>query len=53
MYSIVSVCLATNILQTLRVCKSRILWIKNAKTSEQYFYVNKNTEIFKSAFVYF
>ena len=42
MYSIVSVCLETNISQTLRVNNLKTLWIKNAKFSGYYFYMNTN-----------
>ena len=44
MYSIVSVCLQTDISQTLLVYNSRILRIKNVKFSEQYFYMSKNIQ---------
>ena len=42
MYSIASVCLQTNISQTLRVNNLRILRIKNAELSGYYYYINMN-----------
>ena len=42
MYSIVSVCLSTNISQTLRVNISKTVGIKNTKFSGYYFYMNSN-----------
>ena len=42
MYSIVSVCLKTNISQTLRVSNSKTLRIKNAKFSGYYLYMKTN-----------
>ena len=42
MYSIVSVCLKTNISQTLRVNNSKTLRIKNAKFSGYYLYMKTN-----------